>query len=64
MLADFMTYEQQRNKITEEYERQRKALYNEDGTLRQGVTQGNVDELNRNEQEALQAVDEQFASCS
>ena len=62
MLADFMTYEQQRNKITEEYERQRKALYNEDGTLRQGVTQGNVDELNRNEQEALKAVDEQFAS--
>ena len=32
-----MTYEQQRNKITEEYERQRKALYNEDGTLRQGL---------------------------
>jgi hypothetical protein len=62
MLADCMTYEQQRNKITEEYERQRKALYNEDGTLRQGVTQGNVDELNRNEQEALKAVDEQFAS--
>lgn len=62
MLADFMTYEQQRNKITEEYERQRKALYNEDGTLRTGVTQGNVEELNRNEQEALKAVDEQFAS--
>lgn len=62
MLADFMTYEQQRNKITEEYERQRKALYNEDGSLRKGVTQGNVDELNRNEQEALKAVDEQFAS--
>ena len=62
MLADCMTYEQQRNKITEEYEQQRKALYNEDGTLRQGVTQGNVDELNRNEQEALKAVDEQFAS--
>ena len=62
MLADFMTYEQQRNKITEEYERKRKALHNEDGTLRKGVTQGNVDELNRNEQEALKAVDEQFAS--
>lgn len=62
MMSDFMTYEQQRNKITEEYERQRKALYNEDGTLRKGVTQGNVDELNRNEQEALKAVDEQFAS--
>lgn len=62
MLADFMTYEQQRNKITEEYERRRKALYNDDGSLRKGVTQGNVDELNRNEQEALKAVDEQFAS--
>lgn len=37
---------------------------NESGNriLRSGVTQGNVDELNRQEQEALSAVDEQFAS--
>lgn len=62
MLADFLTYEQSRTKITEEYEKKRKALYEADGkTLKKGVTQGNVDELNRNETEALNAVDEQFA---
>lgn len=61
MLADCMTYEQRRNKITEEYEKQRKALYNDDGALQNGVTQGNVDELNRSENEALKAVDDEFA---
>lgn len=74
MLGDVLTYEQQRLKITEEYTRKRDALYekNEDGTfktdadgnkvMRQGVTQGNLRELNRQETEALKAVDEQFAS--
>lgn len=73
MLADVMTYEQQRLKITEEYEEKRKQLYKTDDKgnyvvdesgnrqLREGVTQGNVDELNLQEQNALQAVDEQFA---
>lgn len=62
MLADFLTYEQSRTKITDEYDKKRKALYEADGkTLKKGVTQGNVDELNRNETEALNAVDEQFA---
>lgn len=73
MLGDVLTYEQQRLKITEEYTRKRDALYekNEDGTfktdadgnkvMRKGVTQGNLDELNRQETEALKAVDEQFA---
>lgn len=62
MLKEIMSYEQQRAKITEEYARKRKSLYNEEGLLREGVTQGNVDELNRNEENALKAVDEQFAS--
>lgn len=73
MLADVMTYEQQRLKITEEYEQKRKKLYQTDDKgnyvvdengnrqLREGVTQGNVDELNLQQEEALQAVDEQFA---
>lgn len=73
MLADVMTYEQQRLKITEEYEDKRKQLYKTDDKgnyvldangnrqLREGVTQGNVDELDLQEQNALQAVDEQFA---
>jgi tape measure domain-containing protein len=66
MLAEVQTYEQQRLKITEDYERRRKALYvtdvNGNRRLRDGVTQGNLDELNRQEQEALSAVDQQFAS--
>lgn len=61
MLNDFMTYEQQRNKITEEYEKKRKSMHNEDGSFKAGFTQGNEDELNRNEGEALKAIDEQFA---
>lgn len=73
MLQDVLTYEQQRIKITKEYARKREALYekNEDGSIktdadgnkvfRKGVTQGNLDEVNRRETEALKAVDEQFA---
>lgn len=81
MLADVMTYEQQRLKITEEYERRRRQMYeietdesgnfksyktdaNGNKVLRQGVTQGNVDELNRQQEEALKGIDEQFASRS
>ncbi len=64
-LSDILTYEQKRLKIQEEYAEKRKALYetDKDGNkkLRQGVTQGNVDELNRSEQEAYQSIDEQFA---
>lgn len=73
MLKDVLTYEQQRTEIAEEYEKKRKALYqtdeqgnyvldeSESPVLRQGVTQGNVDELNRQEEEAMQRVDEMFA---
>lgn len=73
MLKDVLTYQQQRTEIAEEYEKKRKALYQTDEqgnyvldesgspVLRQGVTQGNVDELNRQEEEALQRVDEMFA---
>lgn len=73
MLADVMTYEQQRLKITEEYEEKRKQLYKTDDEgnyvvdangnrqFREGVIQGNVYEVNRQEEGALQRVDEQFA---
>lgn len=73
MLKDVLTYEQQRTEIAEEYEKKRKALYQTDEqgnyvldesgspVLRQGVTHGNVDELNRQEEEALRRVDEMFA---
>lgn len=61
MLDDYRDYEEKRAKIAEDYEKKRKALYNEDGSLREGVSQGNVDELNRSKNEALKAVDEEFA---
>lgn len=65
MMKDILTYEQQRLKITEEYEKKRESLYetDKDGNkkFRKGVTQGNVDELNRAEQEAYKGIDEQFA---
>ena len=55
MLSDYMSYEQKRSKIKEEYDKKRQSLYNEDGSFRSGVSQGNVDELNRSETEALKA---------
>lgn len=61
MLDDYRAYEEKRTKISEDYEKKRKALYKEDGSLRDGVSQGNVDELNRSENEALEAVDDEFA---
>lgn len=70
MLGEVLTYEQQRAKIITDYQTKRDALYKRDdkGNLttefRDGVTQGNLDELNRQQDEALKAVDEQFASRS
>lgn len=73
MLQDVLTYEQQRQKIAEDYARKRNALYekNADGSvktdgdgnpvLREGATQGNIEEIARQENEALKAVDEMFA---
>jgi tape measure domain-containing protein len=73
MLADVMTYEQQRLKIEEEYARKRAALYehNEDGSVKtdasgnkvfkQGVDQGNADELDRQEKEAMDNLQKTFA---
>lgn len=64
-LRDIMTYEQRRTEIAEEYAKKRKALYvdgDESKGLRSGVSQDNLAELNRNEEQALQAIDLEFAS--
>ena len=75
-LAGIQTYLQQREAIEKEYAARREALYEAGtvtkdengritgGTLKQGVTQGNVSELDRQEQEALSGIDEQFAQRS
>lgn len=67
MLDSMMTYEQQRIKITEDYAKKREQLYDHDEKgnrtgVKSGVTEGNVAELGRQEREALEAIDEQFAS--
>ena len=67
ILSDVMTYEQKRTKIAEDYEKKREQLYDHDKDgkrtgLKKGIEQGNVDELDRNEQEALNAVDAEFAT--
>ena len=65
LLADFQTYNQQREKIEADFADKRKALYvdgDESKGLREGVTQGNLEELNRQQTEAMAAIDEQFAS--
>ena len=64
-LKKIETYEQQRTAIQEEFNKKRKRLFvegDESKGLREGVVQENLDELLRAEEEALNAVDEQFAS--
>lgn len=60
-LSEVETYEQARLRIQEEYAEKRKMLMNEDGSLKEGVTQGNLDELTRQEQEAINEISELFA---
>ena len=61
VLKEVETYEQARLRIQKEYAKKRKMLMNEDGTLKDGVTQGNLDELTRQEQEAIDAISVTFA---
>lgn len=69
VLSDVLTYEQKREKIEADYKSKRSQLYNhdEDGNetgLREGVTEGNLEELQRQRDEALQSLDEEAASRS
>ena len=62
MLANYATYEQQREQIAAKHKAARAELYEADGvTFRKGAGQGNIDEINRSETEAMEAVDRQFA---
>lgn len=60
-LKEVETYEQARLRIQEEYAEKRKMLMNEDGSLKEGVTQGNIDELARQEQKSIEAISMTFA---
>lgn len=75
-IADIETYRQKRQRILEEYKRREEELYNKGtvtydesgnitgGTLREGISQGNLDELNRQKDEALNELDNEIASRS
>lgn len=60
-LREVETYEQARLRIQQEYAEKRKALTDEDGSLKDGVTQGNMEELSRQEQEAVDTISVTFA---
>ncbi len=68
VLSEAKTYQQQRLEIEQEFQAKRKALYTTDEqgneVLKKDVSQGNVDELNRQEEDSLSKIDQQFASRS
>lgn len=62
VMDEVLTYQQRRMQVEAEYAEKRKALYEEDGqTLRGGVEAENVEALAQAREEALAAVDSQFA---
>lgn len=73
MLADCQTYEQQRAEKVEEYQKKIEALYEHDAsgnrvkdvngkdTFKDGFSQENVAELQYQQEQALSAIDQQFA---
>jgi len=62
LLDQYTSYQQQRQDIQDKYESEKGVIVNDDGTLKEGITQQNIDELNKKEEDALLKVDEQLAS--
>lgn len=60
-LQQFESYAQERQRIAKEYADKERDLHNADGSLRDGVTQDNIDELKRQSDEALSKIDEAWA---
>ncbi len=60
-VRQYESYMQERARVTEEYRKQEAELRNTDGTLKGGVTEDNIEELNRQSEEALRKVDEAWA---
>ena len=60
-LQQFESYAQERQRIAKEYADKERDLHNADGSLREGVTQDNLDELKRQSDEALAKIDEAWA---
>ena len=62
LLRDYATYAQALQTVNDEYDRQLKFMRNADGTLKEGVEQGNIDELERQRQQAIDQISVEFAS--
>lgn len=60
-LQQFESYAQERQRIAKEYADKERELHNADGSLREGVTKANLDELKRQSDEALAKIDEAWA---
>lgn len=60
-LQQFESYQQERQRIAKEYASKEADLRKPDGTLREGVTQANLDELKRQSDEALARIDATWA---
>lgn len=60
-LKQFESYQQERQRIAKEYADKERDLHNADGSLREGVTEANIDELKRQSDEALARIDETWA---
>lgn len=61
LLEQYQTYAQKRLEIEEKFSKDRQAMYEDDGRFKEGFSQANIDELNRQRNESLQAVDQEFA---
>ena len=60
-LKQFESYAQERQRIAKEYADKEADLRKPDGSLREGVTQDNIDEVKRQSDEALAKIDEAWA---
>lgn len=60
-LQQFESYQQERQRIAKEYADKGADLRKPDGSLREGVTQDNIDEVKRQSDEALSKIDEAWA---
>lgn len=60
-LKQFESYQQERMRVAKEYADKEADLRKPDGSLREGVSQDNIDELKRQSDEALAKIDEAWA---
>lgn len=60
-LKQFESYQQERLRVAKEYADKEADLRKPDGSLREGVTQDNIDEVKRQSDEALAKIDEAWA---